>query len=154
MIQRIQTLFLICTIIAQWIFISVPLSSFILEDNQYIEFLSKGFRDKSNPEIIMAKTSALNILAWSIIIIGAITIFLYKKRVLQMRFCVYNILLNIGLIGMLILLINTFIKNNSVTATTHGFALVIPVVNIVLLILAFRGIRKDELLVKAYDRLR
>ena len=35
-----------------------------------------------------------------------------------------------------------------------GFKMVIPVIQLILSILAYRGIRKDDALVKSYDRLR
>jgi hypothetical protein len=37
---------------------------------------------------------------------------------------------------------------------TPGLKMVLPVILLILSMLAYRGIRKDELLVKSYDRLR
>lgn len=152
MIQRIQTVFLLLTVIAQGVFLGLPLSRFSMENNMGIDMFANGFKN-TNGEMIMP-TYALLILACAILALGFVTIFLYKKRILQIRLCIYNMLLNVGMIGMLVMQISSFIKNNEVAAHSYAPALVIPAVVIILLFLAFRGIRKDEVLVKAYERLR
>ncbi len=152
MIQRIQSLFLLAAIIIQTLFLAFPLAFFNMTDYNLV-FKAKGFMDASSNEILL-KTSALLILSIGIPLLTLITIFQFKKRILQIRLCVYNILINIGLIGMLFMQISSFMKNNPVEAKTYGLAMAIPLASIILLFLAFRGIRKDEVLVKAYDRLR
>jgi hypothetical protein len=150
MIQRVQTIFLLAAAILQLLFINLPLARFVLPELN-IEFKAKGFISEGEVQVA---TTALLILCWSVAVLSAITIFLHKNRILQIRFCIYNMLLNIGLIGMLALYLNNFVKANSPEAQSFLPVLAIPVVSIILLFLAFRGIRKDELLIKAYDRLR
>lgn len=150
MIQRIQTLFLLAAVVVQILFLSFPIAHFVV-DSVNLEFYAIGF--KSNGEV-MAKTLPLFILSLAILFLTVVDIFLYKKRILQIRICMYTILLNIGLAGMMFLNISNFMKVNTVTANSFGAFLVAPAVSIILLFLAFRGIRKDELLLKAYDRLR
>jgi hypothetical protein len=86
-------------------------------------------------------------------VISLITIFLYKKRVLQIRLTFINIILNAGVYAMLFIYILTAAKTlqadwnlNIVTA--------FPLVNIVLSSLIIRAIGKDIALVKSLNRLR
>lgn len=153
MIQRIQTLFLLAAAIIQTVFLFVPLSNFFLESNNTILLYSYGYLDRDDSTVIF-NTIPLLILCLIILLLTLVDIFLYKKRILQIRFCIYNILLNIGLVGLIAFYITNFMKNNPVIAHNYSVALAIPVASIILLFLSFRGIRKDELLIKAYERLR
>lgn len=152
MIQRIQSIFLLLAIIAQSVFLAMPISRFIMSDNAEISLYANGFKNTSGD--VLSPTWALLILAVVILVLSVVTLFQYKRRILQIRFCIYNMLLNLGMIGMLYMQISTFNKNNEVSAHSYTPATVIPIVVIILLFLAFRGIRKDEVLVKAYERLR
>lgn len=152
MIQRIQTVFLLAAVILQILFTQFALAHFALA-NYNIEFLASGFKQATTGQLILA-TKPLYILSWAIILLTTTAIFLYKKRILQIRFCIYNMLLNLGLIGMLVLNLSNFMKNNVIDAYSYSPILAMPIVNIILLYLAFRGIRRDELLIKVSDRLR
>lgn len=152
MIQRIQSVFLLLALIAQSIFVALPLAHFVLDPNIVYDFYPTGF--KSTDGLMMVGTAPLLILSLAIPGLILTTLFLYKKRILQIRVCIYTILLNIGMVGMLVFQIFNFSKNNTVISHTYTLSMVIPVVSVILLFLAFRGIRKDEVLVKAYERLR
>lgn len=80
------------------------------------------------------------------------TIFLFKKRALQMRLGRLNILLNISLIGYLAYSLSTL--PGGFSDSEKGIGLFIPFVSIVLLFIANRYIKKDEELVKSVDRFR
>lgn len=152
MIQRIQTVFLLLAVIAQILFVSLRLTIFTLANNIPILFKAKGF---IYPDGTVAQaTIPLIILSFAILLLTFYTIFLFRKRILQIRFCIYSILLNLGMVGLLITYIVQFTKQNEVVNNAYGPAMVIPLANIILLFLAFRGIRKDEVLIKAAERLR
>ncbi len=152
MIQRTQTLFLLATLVLQIIFLSSPLSTFLLEGNEEVKLFAGAFKSQSGETLV--STVAFLILSIGILVLVFIDIFLYKKRILQIRICIYTILLNIGTIGMMAYLIVNFMKHNTVSVHSYSLATPIPLASIILLYLAFRGIRKDEVLVKAYERLR
>ena len=92
--------------------------------------------------------------------IALTAVFLYKRRLLQIKLCVVNILLLIGFYGAYFLLPAACGGGGSCAlagdagVTVCPIAMVIPAVAIVLSFLAIRGIKKDEKLVKSYDRLR
>jgi hypothetical protein len=154
MIQRIQSLFLLAATALQIVFLLSPLSTFLMEGNATIMLYCNGFRDNGTDGGTILSNIPLLILGISILALIFFDIFLYKKRILQIRICIYTILLNAGLIAFLVLVISGFLKHNQVSAHSYSIAIAIPLVNIILLFLAFRGIRKDEVLIKAYERLR
>ena len=154
MIQRIQSLFLLAALAFQAFLIATPLAHFILQDGTIIDFYSKGFMTTEASKSVFLSTIALNILSWIVLALTLITIFLFKKRILQMRFCIYDMLLNVGVIILLAFHIQHFKSDSNPDSFAFAISSAVPVVNVILLFLAFRGIRKDELLVKAYERLR
>jgi hypothetical protein len=92
----------------------------------------------------------LMILTVGVAIASIITIFLFKDRKLQLK---------IGITTLVISLLNIFLyywKTSSFVPTEWTFDLTIAIVIAipVVLILALRGIYKDEQLVKSVDRLR
>lgn len=92
-------------------------------------------------------------------ILALVTIFLYKKRPLQFRLTVVNILLVISILLLIYFkvqdtankLINEGASNMQATFLFPAF---LPIVMLVCLFLAARGIYKDQKLIKSLDRLR
>ncbi len=81
-------------------------------------------------------------------------IWLYRKRKLQIRICVYSIILAFGLIGMVYYYFVMGFRQLVEPVYALRFPLVLPAIFIILIYLAFRGIRKDEILVRSLDRIR
>ncbi|GAE81956.1 DUF4293 domain-containing protein [Bacteroides reticulotermitis] len=80
------------------------------------------------------------------------TIFLFKNRPLQVRMSVFNSLL---LVGFYIAFVTFYFSLRSeVVSFRVDWALSFPLIAIILNYLAIRAISKDELMVKAADRLR
>jgi hypothetical protein len=90
-------------------------------------------------------------------IVALVSIFMFKKRILQMRLNSFNIVLMLFQIISMIAYFFYF-KSNAVAEEvlpSHillPFAL--PIINIILTYLAIRAIGKDEALVRSLDRLR
>ena len=80
------------------------------------------------------------------------TIFLFKKRMLQIRLTIFSTILLIGYYATLVTFI-FMLKEESMTFSL-SWTVCLPLVAIILNWLAIRAIGKDEVLVKAYDRLR
>jgi len=82
------------------------------------------------------------------LVISTITIFLYKNRQQQTW-------LSVGGILVTVLLIILYIKEmNRLTEPVLALSAVLPVVILLSYIMALRGIRKDDKLVKSLDKLR
>ena len=89
-----------------------------------------------------------------IAIIALVTIFLYKKRILQIRLCVFNALLILGFYGFFAFLIYSLKGDMEGASVSVKIALSFPLVNLILDYLAIRNIGADEALVRSLDRLR
>lgn len=85
-------------------------------------------------------------------IIAFATIFLYRNRILQIRMSIFNSLLLIGYYLAFLAFYIAF-KNDGNTFQIH-WALSFPLIAIILNYLAIRAIGRDEVMVKAADRLR
>ncbi|MFG6411362.1 MAG: DUF4293 domain-containing protein, partial [Bacteroides acidifaciens] len=85
-------------------------------------------------------------------LVAAATIFLFKNRMLQIRMTIFNSLLLVGYYIAFIAFY--FALKNDANMFRIGWALCLPLVSIILNILAVRAIGRDEVMVKAADRLR
>lgn len=87
-------------------------------------------------------------------IIAFCSIFLFRNRMLQVRMTIFNSILLIGYYIAFIVFI--FVLKSDLGDMTFrlGWALSLPSVSIILNYLAFRSIYRDELMVRAADRLR
>lgn len=82
----------------------------------------------------------------------AVSIFLFKKRPLQIMFAITNIIINALLIGLLgYWLLNL---SGGIDFPEKGIEPIFSLIAIVFLLLATKNIAKDERLVKSVDRLR
>jgi hypothetical protein len=154
MIQRIQTIYIIIAAIVISLIYFFPVAEFIDQQNHIYELRHSGIvsiHDGIKENII--KTYSITILTSIIALISIITIFLYKRRVLQMRLCIYNILLCIGLE-----IFFWFYRQQILKILQYNFVfkfpIILPVINIILFYLAFRAIKKDEELIRSSERLR
>ena len=86
--------------------------------------------------------------------LSLVAIMLFKNRKSQYRLTMTTLFLTIGFIFLEYYVIEDFKKDNVIQTGSYQIAALLPVVMVILLILAARGIRKDEKLVKSLDRLR
>jgi hypothetical protein len=146
MIQRIQSIYLALATAAYVCLFFFPFATYTASSKVYqisvIGVMENGaLSQRAIP--LLAGIILLIILTFTII-------FLYKKRMLQSRLTAVSLLLNVGLIA------GMFFYSDHVSGKTANFdtGAYLVVVPIVFLILANRAIRKDELRVRAADRLR
>ena len=149
MIQRIQSVYLLVVTILMIICMCNPVGSIIASTNEISEFgnlcitLPDGTKDYA-PWALFAILMVVAILSF-------VTIFLFKKRMLQIRLTIFS---SIMLIGYYLALVALALMLAEGTSFTPSWIICLPFVAIVLNWLAIRGIGADETLVKAYDRLR
>jgi hypothetical protein len=155
MIQRIQSVYLLLTALLSGFFLNGSYLNLSEKSGAVIKVtLSEIIRQTGSqaPESL-SNPILLTLFIALIPLLALITIFLFKKRTIQL-----------WLAGALILLIAGFIIVSGIyTNNVHlkysadliiGFKMIVPVFQLVFAVLAFRGIKKDEELVKSYDRLR
>ncbi len=141
MIQRIQTL---------WLLLVSALSFLTLKTSVYSGHRIKDIIPKPMIFLNASYNPLLNITAISVGVIAFITIFLFTRRKLQIRLSSFALFLSIIVLLLYYWQSKSFIgEESSITITAF-----IPVLIPVILILAIRGIWKDEKLVKGSDRLR
>lgn len=149
MIQRIQTLYLLAVTILMIVCMCNPVGSIIASTNEISEFgnLSITLPDGTKDYATWALFAILMVVA----VLSFTTIFLFKKRMLQIRLTIFSSVVLIGYYLALVAYIFMLAEN---TTFTPSWLICLPFVSIILNWLAIRGIGADEALVKAYDRLR
>jgi hypothetical protein len=153
MIQRIQTIYLFVSLVLIALIFVVPIAHLIYGGEQFITFRPAGFYDDYAGTVNLP-TITVVILISVILCVYIISIFLYKRRVIQARLCVINIVLLAGLLAVFIYHLVFFIKRVPGADFSPGLSILFPLIAVILTYLAFRSIRKDELLVKLAERIR
>jgi len=102
---------------------------------------------------ISASMMPLAILLIVIMLVSVVAIFMYKRRKQQRMLVIIAVVIDIVAIALEAYYLYQA-KNGQSNLMVLNFRVIIPVVNLILLLLASRGIKKDDDLVKSYDRLR
>jgi hypothetical protein len=155
MIQRIQSVYLTFIILLCPLFFSGGVLNFADASGKELKLLLAGnLTDQNNQSLAMvANMWPLSLLLILIMLLSLITIFLYKNRKIQL-------LLAKGVTGLSVVLIialswyGSDVISNYKTTIAPGLKMAVPVLILLFSILAWRGILKDDRLVKSYDRLR
>ena len=152
MIQRIQSVFLFASLCFLVPMFFLPIAELVHENGEMLFFDYTGFSVYDSGSTYRINNQ-YSIMAFGILIcaLNLVTIFLYNIRLLQIRLCIYNMLLLTGLIGITFFVVYGV---NDITSISFRLPVVFPVVSIILQYLAFRGIRKDHFMVEALTRLR
>ena len=162
MIQRRQTIFMLLSAIISALLFFMPLISFNA-NGEVMRFTIFGIENPIDTiTFSQSYTWPLIVLTILMTLAPLVTIFLYKKRELQVRLCHLNMLVNIIFIGLVFIYYESdvmsviFAVENDIYSldVAYFIGMAIPLVNLVLEILAIRGIKKDIELLKSIDRLR
>lgn len=143
MIQRIQSI---------WLFVAAFISGALFIFPLY------HYSTGTGPQQLMGARNdyMLLILATLMTLFPLIALFLFRNRKRQKGFCWFSILSAVAFIAVMLMKIQN-LKNAVPPPVSDNFALpgpVIPVLAIICIIMALRGIRKDEALIRSVDRLR
>lgn len=152
MLQRSQTLYLLGVFFLTILMFTGSIADFS-GDAEVLSLKHSGVFN-SQGERLELSTWPLTLFFAVVSVLAFFNIFSYKHRVRQMRLCIYLMLISVGMVAMMFYF--TWVAGNKFDAnqTLYQWRYVIPPIAIILQFLAFRGIRKDELMVKAYDRIR
>ena len=149
MIQRIQTLYLLLVVILGTLLCFFAPVQFL---SPTTELMDLSIVDKW-PLLVIAIASPL---------LALVNIFLFKRRFLQVRLNIVNVILCLGFYALLALYTAYVVKGyeplGAITLQDAEWFLTpwaaLPLVNVILTMMATRRILKDEALVRAADRLR
>lgn len=154
MIQRIQSLYLLVATILMGVTLFAPVASFTVASGEV--YTLSAFE--------LSSTTASQSTIWmGIILVVAtvlplITIFLFKRRMLQVRLCAVEIVFLLGAIAFET--IYFFLSGANALAdlgVEHrhlGWSAIMPIVSLILVALAARATFKDEITVRSFDRIR
>ena len=150
MLQRIQTVYLLIIVVLTVATLFLPLAV-LQQGDALFSFDASGLSTMiGEPELLYPAWGLFALTA----IIALVTIFLYRKRILQIRLCVFNALLILGFYGFFAFLIYSLKGDMEGASVSVKIALSFPLVNLILDYLAIRNIGADEALVRSLDRLR
>lgn len=149
MIQRKQTVFLLMALAAVIVCLCMPLGK-IEPKGMGAEALWYNLGLYSNGKVIAHPLPFVDL-----VIVGTLAfsdIFLYRRRPLQAKLCIVNIIL--CLVWFATCAYYAFAVFPAVGTFHPMFAGCLPLVALILFVMAYRGIKADEELIKSMDRIR
>jgi hypothetical protein len=158
MLQRIQTIYLAIAAIACIVLYFFPIANFYNEvQGNYKFFICHIQSMDPEPKLHFSTLFSVPAIILSLASVGFSigTIFLFKKRWLQIRLIAFNAITLIVLILVLFFFYTAQLKTMTGADPDYTYpGMLLPILSLVMLILANRAIRKDEQLVKSADRIR
>ena len=147
MIQRIQSIFLLDSVIVSILLLFMPFEFYCVGENN-VKITLSPFDLKEGESSLIFVPMALNFL---VLMLSFINIFLFKNRKKQMALCNISMLFSAVLL-VILLLLNYY----TIEGATRVFEWVVglPFLNIVFCLLAKRFIKKDDDLIRSADRIR
>jgi hypothetical protein len=153
MIQRIQTVYLLLALFLTGDLFFINLANLASETATY-NLLYSGIEEVSSiPSTTVMPANALTILLGMTVLLITIIIFMFKKRLLQIRIAGLTLGLLVGLSGLIFYFGKAGAKELA-AEVSYTPAIVLPLIAIIFIIMAIRAIGKDEALVKSLDRIR
>lgn len=157
MIQRVQSLYLLCSIIFMAIFACMPYFNIVTPDATY-QLTSCGIQVKEMAEtatatVVSSQNYIVLILSVLIAVVSLISILLYKARPKQILLCKINILFYITLyivMGLGAYMNYADLQGTGFTTTTY---IVFPICALITNWLAMSAIDKDEQMVRDSERM-
>ncbi len=154
MIQRIQTVYLFLGAAIMFSMLFFPLMEMIDAAGRYYRYDLFGVHEGvGNNSRLVQSVLPLRFLVFVTGFVSLFTIFLYRRRILQIRLCIFNKVLLLGFYGLFYFYY--YHATRDIEVETHlRIPLVFPIIAIIFLYLAIRNIGKDEVLVRSYERIR
>ncbi len=151
MIQRIQSLYLLISFGLILSLFFIPFAELINETtDESFQFLYRGLESGGKMVFVVYPVAILTAI---IAFVNLITIFLYKRRMLQIRLIVFNMICMLGLVGLVFYSIHN--QEQALNAVVgYNIVNVFPLVAFVFNFMAMQAIRKDENLIRSMDRIR
>ena len=155
MIQRLQSLYLLFVVILCMILFRGSILSFTDGTGDAVRLMVSGNMTNQNDQSVGQVTHMwpLTSILIMISLLSIIAIFLFKNRKMQLIVAIGVMIMSAGLIISLSCYGYDVIRNFGMKLSP-GIKMAAPLLILVFSILAYRGILKDDRLVKSYERLR
>jgi hypothetical protein len=152
MFQRIQSIYLLLVdLLIASLFIA-PLAEFAGKDGRLFLLTINGVYSEETKDVI-SRSLPLFILVCLILILLTVTIFQYKNRRRQINISYLTVFL---LFGLTAAIFYSIWRNDTIFEGTFALKMyfTFPLISVIFIFLAIKGIAKDEHLVKSIDRIR
>lgn len=151
MIQRKQTLFLLIAVVLNFLCLIFPIGEFFPRGVGVNPLMYNLWIEDGQGSVSFASAPLFGILFLETIV-SVVTIFRYNNRRQQIKFCSLNILL-------LVLWYITYAIVFSLNSIEDGgfklhMVAIFPLISLILTMMAKRGVKADEALIRAADRIR
>jgi hypothetical protein len=154
MIQRIQSLYLLLAVLLSAGYFFFPFSIKIFEEPEGDAIYRLLLHGVKHPDGSVRTQYLLLALCSLLILTLLVTLFLYKNRPLQIRLCWFSILICLAIITADYFLSDAMGNHQGKAKAAYMLASYVPLVQLLLIRLAVRGIKKDEEFVRSADRIR
>jgi len=155
MLQRIQTVWLFLATVALFSLLLFPYIQILNYKGSAMAIKASGVYEDMGGRVV--QTQPFLLLTITTVILGLmpfLIIFFYQNRKKQITICYLTILAILGYSFWLVQAAKQAADGIVLGANNYGVGLVLPSLAILFIILAIRGIRSDEKLIKSADRLR
>ncbi len=156
MIQRIQTIFLFFVFASSLAAFFFPIANFLSSPVYTIELGVFGVKEFADYGLAWPDTILLQAVLGLSGLLAFFTIFLYKRRMVQVRLIRFDLLVNIVYLALIFFYyvpeLEAITQTNADYMSEPGIYL--PIASVVFLLLASRFIMRDEKLIRSADRLR
>ena len=155
MIQRIQTLYLLGIVVLTTLMMCLPLAYFVGGEETF-NLYGYGLRSVATGEMYKS-TIFLMIILGLAALLPVVNIFLYKRRMAQIRYCIVEFVLLVGSVIMLAVHYFLFYRafaDFDFHAQGMKVTMLLPIAALFLNYLAIKAIVADEMLVRSLDRIR
>lgn len=155
MIQRIQSLYLSMTTLISLLFLKGNILKFINNEGIWyaVTFSGLGQITGENKFELVSTMVPLSVMFILIPLISLIAVLLFRYRKIQLRATLFLIILSLMLVAATAYYGISVIRDYDVSLVP-GYKMFLPLLILILALLAYRSIKKDEELVRSYDRLR
>jgi hypothetical protein len=152
MIQRIQSIYLLISLIAWGLLFFTPIVGFTDEVSGAWMLYADGIKESMSGKLVLGTVPML-ILFILVEVLVLMALLIYRNRMIQLRTTVLAMIMQILSFG---IIASYVIQGKAMLNAIPGllFWSAMPLVAAVFSYLAFRGIRRDMLLLRAQDRLR
>jgi hypothetical protein len=152
MIQRIQSVYLFIGVLAICAMLAFPYVRIVDGAASAFMYLHTATGDTN---IVNAYDPLLIMVAGAVTALSfLIAIFLYKNRIRQMRFNAIVFIMNCLFIAVIFFTSDRMAKDLDGVADYKQVGVVMPLISMIMLVFANKAIKKDEMKVRAADRLR
>jgi uncharacterized membrane protein len=155
MLQRKQTIYLLLASLAIYALFFFPLVHGVYVAGKPVTIMAQGiFQDVNGQRVQTQSFLGLTVATSMLGLIPLVIITIYRDRKKQINFCYFNLVLIVGFSFWMAQAVKPIMGDTQIDTHNWGIGLLLSSVSMIFILLAIKGIKNDEKLVKSADRLR